>query len=74
MDLRKVLMISVAALATTAFTASTASARYYHRAHRGYMAYDQYRPSGPASLRFQNGSGWNNGRIDHNQAGRPDHW
>jgi hypothetical protein len=30
--------------------------------------------SGPGSLEFQNGSGWNNGRLDRRQYGQPDHW
>ena len=73
MNLRKILMIGVTALATTAMAASTASAaRYHHHYYRGYGAYAQ--STGPGSQHFQNGSGWSNGTYGQTQYGHPDHW
>jgi hypothetical protein len=70
-------LVAVSALALSALIVTSASARnYHHRYHRGHhaFAYAGHGPSGPMSLRFQNGSGWNNGRLDRRQYGRPDHW
>jgi hypothetical protein len=74
------ILVAIGAIALSVPIVTSASARSYHHRHHhgyhaGYHAFAQGRvPSGPASLRFQNGSGWNNGRLDRRQYGRPGHW
>ena len=36
--------------------------------------YGARRPTGPASMDFELGSGWNNGSVRATQYGRPNHW
>jgi hypothetical protein len=72
------MLLGVAALAMLSVMADSAWARAHHHEHHhsGYAAFARggSAPSGPSSLRFQNGSGWNNGRLDKRQYGRPGHW
>ena len=84
MNLRNMTLIGLTALATLA--ATTADARRYYSRYDGYGAYARYSPSGryysparsypsgPASMRFELGSGWNNGSLPPSQYGRPDQW
>ena len=62
--------------------------RYYHAGYGAYAYAPGYvgvrvaprsyyygaRPSGPSSMNFELGSGWNNGSLRATQYGRPNHW